>query len=117
MIQSEWIFLRRVTTNMLDEFAGVETMIQETFPPCLFFRKTKSLSPIVGALSKILVKKSSVGFLNIVTSENEKYLSFQRASAELIQAMPGGGARFPTPVTYLCSGKKGMMDTKTGLRQ
>ena len=30
-IQLEWIFLQNITTNMGDMFAGVETMIQETF--------------------------------------------------------------------------------------
>ena len=36
-IQSEWIFLQRVTWDTGDSFTGVENMIRETFPPCLFF--------------------------------------------------------------------------------
>ena len=39
---------------------------------CLFFGKTKSLSPIVGDLSNMLVKKYELGLLNPVTSANEK---------------------------------------------
>ena len=67
-------------------------MIWETFLPRLFFGKTKTLSPIVGALSTMPVKKSGLSFLNPVTSEQDKYLSSQRGSAELIWAMTGGGA-------------------------
>ena len=46
-IQSEWIFLQRVTWDTEDAFLGVDKMIQETFLPRLFFGKTKTLSPIV----------------------------------------------------------------------
>ena len=44
--------LQRVTWDKGDIFAGVEKKIQETFLPRLFFGKTKTLSPILGALSK-----------------------------------------------------------------
>ena len=74
-IQSEWTFLQRVTWNTGDAFAGVDKIIQETFLPRLFFRKTKILSPIVGALSTIPVNKYGLGKLNPVTSAYEKYLS------------------------------------------
>ena len=37
------------------------------------------------------VKKSELGLLNTVTSSQEKYLSYQRGSAELVQAVTGGG--------------------------
>ena len=56
-----------------------------------FLRKEKNLSPIVGALSTMPVKKSELGLLNTVTSSQEKYLSYQRGSAELVQAVTGGG--------------------------
>ena len=74
-IQSEWIFLQRVTWDTGDLFAGVEKMIRKTFSPRLFFRKTKTLSPVVGALSTMPVRKYGLGLLNPVTSEQEKYLS------------------------------------------
>ena len=48
-------------------FSGVEKIIQETFLPRLFFRKAKTLSPIIEALSTMLVKKSGLGLLNTVT--------------------------------------------------
>ena len=67
-------------------------MIQETFLPCIFFGNTKTLSPIVGALSTMPVKKAGLGLLNPVTSEKEKYLSSQKGRAELIRAVIGGGA-------------------------
>ena len=63
-IQLEWIFLQHVTAYMGDVFAVVERMIQETFLPRLFFRYTKSLSPTVGALSTITVKKYGLVLLN-----------------------------------------------------
>ena len=91
-IQSEWIFLQRVTWDTGDAFAGVEKIIRKTFLPRLFFGNTKTLLPIVGALSNIPVKKPVLGILNPVTSEKEKYLSSQKGRAELIRAVIGGGA-------------------------
>ena len=38
------------------------------------------------------VKKSVLGLLNTVTSEQEKYLSSTRGSVELVWAVTGGGA-------------------------
>ena len=89
-IQSEWIFLQCVTWDTGDTFAGVEKMIWETFLPHLFFGKTKTLAPIVGALSTMMVNKSELGLLNLVTSAQEKYLRSQRGSAELVWAVTGG---------------------------
>ena len=74
-IQSEWIFLKRSTWDMGDAFAGVEKMIRETFLPCLFLRKTKTFSPIVGAISTMPVRKAGLGLLNTVTSSHENYLN------------------------------------------
>ena len=92
MIQSEWIFLKHLTWDTEDEFAGVEKILMETVLPCIFFRNKKPLPPIVGALSMMPVKKSGLGLLNTVTPEKEKYLSSQRRSGELIRAVTGGGA-------------------------
>ena len=89
-IQSEWIFLQRVTWYTGGAFAGVEKMIRGTFLPRLFFRK-KTHSPIVGSLSTMPVKKSGLGLLNPVTSAKDEYLSSQRGSVELIKAVAGGG--------------------------
>ena len=76
-IQSEWIFLQHVTWDTGDLFAGVDKIIWETFLPCLFFGKTKTLSPIVGNLSTMPIKMAGLGLLNPVTSEKDKYLSSQ----------------------------------------
>ena len=67
-IQSEWIFLQWVTLDMEGVFAGVENMVQETFLPRLFFRKTKTLSPIVGDISTMPIKMAGLGLLNLVVS-------------------------------------------------
>ena len=67
-------------------------MIQENFLPCLFFGKTKTLSPIVGNLSTIPVNKSVMGLLGPLTSAQEEHLRSPRGSAELVQAVTGGGA-------------------------
>ena len=67
-IQSECIFLQHVTWGTGESFVGVEKMIRETFFPCLFFGKTKTLPPVVGALSTVSVRKSRLGPLNPVTS-------------------------------------------------
>ena len=47
-------------------------MIQETFLPCLFFGKTKTLSPIVGTLSTMPIKVAKLVLLILVTSEKDK---------------------------------------------
>ena len=60
---------------MGDAFAGVEKMIQKTFLPRLFFGKSKTLSPIIGTLSKMSLNKYGLGLLNPVTSAKKKYLS------------------------------------------
>ena len=90
-IQSEMIFIQHVTWDTRDVFTGAEKMIQENFLPYIFFRKTKSLSPIVITLSTMLIKMNGLGLLNTVTSVKKKYLSSQRGSAGLIRDVTGGG--------------------------
>ena len=90
-IQSEWIFLQRVTWDTGDAFAGVEKMLRETFLPHIFFRNKKYLSPIVGYLSKLTFNKYELGIPNPVTSAKEKYLSSQWGITEPIYAVAGGG--------------------------
>ena len=67
-------------------------MFQENVLPRHFFGKSKSLSPIVGNISKMRVNKSGLGLLNIVTSTNEKESSSNRSSTELIQSMAAEGS-------------------------
>ena len=90
-IQSEWIFIKLVTSNIGDTFVVVEKMIWKTFLPHLFFKNTKSLSPIIGTLSTIIVSKYGLVLLDPVISANEKYLSLQWASVELIRDVAGWG--------------------------
>ena len=54
--------------------------------------ETKTLSPAVGSLSTMTVKKSRLGILNAMTSAQEKYLSYTLGSTELVQAVTGGGS-------------------------
>ena len=56
-IKSEWIFLQHVTWDTGDAFLGVEKMLWKFFLPRIFSGKTKHLSPIVGVLSTMLIKK------------------------------------------------------------
>ena len=56
-----------------------------------FLRKDKSLSPVIGALSTMQVRKSELGLLIPVTSAQENHLSSTRGSAELARAVTGGG--------------------------
>ena len=67
-IQSECIFLQHVTWDTGDAFTGVEKMIPETFFPRLLFGNMRTLSPVVGALSTMPVKKDGQGLLNTVAS-------------------------------------------------
>ena len=64
-------------------------MICETFLPRLLFGKTKTLSPVVGALITMLFSKAGLGLLNPVMSAQEKYLSSTRESVELILLVTG----------------------------
>ena len=88
-IQSEWIFLQRIIWDTGDAVAGVENMLWEKKLSRLLFRNTKTLSPIVGSLSTMPVKKSGLGLLNPVTPAKEKCLSSQMGSAELIRGVRG----------------------------
>ena len=74
-ILSEWLFLKPITWDTGDAFAGLEKMIRETFLPRLLFGKTKTLSPVLGALSTMSVKKSGLGILNPVILSHKEYLS------------------------------------------
>ena len=60
--------------------------------PRLFFVKTKPLSPVIGDISTMPVKKSGLGLLNPVTSYQENYLRSTRGITELVRAVTGGGA-------------------------
>ena len=76
---------------MGDAFAVVDKMIRESFLSCLFFGKKKTLSPAVGDLITIPVKKSGMRLMNPVTSSQENYLISTRGSKELVRAVTGGG--------------------------
>ena len=69
----------------------MDKIIQETLLPRLFFGNMKTLSPVVGVLSTTPVNKAGIEIMNAVTLEQEKYLSSQRGSAELIRAVTGEG--------------------------
>ena len=81
--------MQYLTKNTGYAFVGVEKILQETFLPCFFFVKSKSLPSIVGTLSMVLVKKSGLGLQNSVTSADEKPLSLQHLRTELIRYMKG----------------------------
>ena len=70
-------------------FSGVENFLQEIFLLCLLFEKPRFIPPIVGTLIKILLKKSSLGLQDLLTSDDKKYLSLICASSELIASIPG----------------------------
>ena len=84
-------FIQHVNTDTWDAFAGVYKIIWETFLPRLFFGTTKSLSPIVGSLSMVPVKKYLLELLNPVMSAKDKYLGLQQSSVEIIWAVMGVG--------------------------
>ena len=70
----------------------VEKIIWETFLPRIFFKNTKTLAPIVEALSTMPVNKAVLRLLNPMMSVQDKYIRFQWGSSELIQAVTGGKA-------------------------
>ena len=68
-------------------FAGVEKLLRGGGFPGLFLGKYKSLTPLVGTLNTIPVKKSGLGLQNPVTSTDKKFQSSRRASTELIHTV------------------------------
>ena len=83
-VQSEWLSLQRVTKDMVQALAGLETFLWETFLLRLFFGKSKILPPVIGALIALPVKKYGMGLQNPVTSEKEKHDSLLCVSCDLI---------------------------------
>ena len=72
--------------DTVQAFMELEKVLWETFLPCLLFGKSKTLPPIVGALSKMPVKKSEMVLQSIVTSLKEKYTSLLRVSDNIIDS-------------------------------
>ena len=70
-IQLHWIFLKHVTKNMVDTFAGMDKLLWEIFLPRHFFRKPKYLPTIVGNLSTTTINKDGPGLQNPVMSANK----------------------------------------------
>ena len=60
--------MKCITWDTGDAFTVVEEIIRETFLPHIFFRKTNTLSSIVGDLSTIPVNMAELGLLNPVMS-------------------------------------------------
>ena len=69
------VFYNTSQKNIEDKFAGVEKIPKKNVFPRLFFGKPKTLSPIVGTICTLLVKKAGLGLLNSVTSAKNKILS------------------------------------------
>ena len=70
-------------------FEGLDKVLQETFLPRLFFRRLKTLHPVVGYLSMFLVKKYQPGLQKPMPSSAEKYNSLLRAICDLIGKVKG----------------------------
>ena len=59
---------------------GADFFLRETFLLRIFFGKSKTLPPIIGAISTLPVNKSISVLQNPMTSEKEKYNSLICAS-------------------------------------
>ena len=68
-IQSELIYIQRITWGTGCVSAGVQKMLQETFLPRIFYGETISLSPNIGDLSTMPTKNDRLGLLNLSASE------------------------------------------------
>ena len=66
-IQSEWILLQKVMEYTVFELAIVEIILHKTFLPQIFSRKTNPPPLTIGTLSMMPVKKSGIGFQNMMT--------------------------------------------------
>ena len=90
MIQSEWIFLQDVTWDTGDAFSGVEKMIHGFF--CLVLSLERKTPPTHCKISKYDAgQETPIRLLNSVKSAKDKYQSSQKSSAEIVQAVTGGG--------------------------
>ena len=70
--QLEWIFLQCTTKDTGKAFLVVEKVLWGIFFASSFLWNIKPLSPVVGSLSTLLVKKSGMGIHNPVTSAADK---------------------------------------------
>ena len=59
-VQSEWVSLQCMMKYMGQTFAGLEKVLQETFLPCLFFGKYKTLPSVIGYLNMLPLKRSGM---------------------------------------------------------
>ena len=69
-------------------FGGFEKVVRETFLPRLFFDRSKTLPPVVGAPSMLPLKIRS-GPKNPMTSAAEKHTGSLYASCKLVGAVTG----------------------------
>ena len=56
-------------------FLGLEKVLQESFFPRIFSGKLRTIPPVVGSLSMLMVKKSGLGLQNSMTFSKDKYNS------------------------------------------
>ena len=70
-------------------FAVVRKVLRETFLPCLFFEKLKTLPPAVGILIVLTVKKYGLVLQNLVTSAANKSMSLLCERYELVGVVTG----------------------------
>ena len=64
---------QRVKKDMWQAFLGMEKVLRETFLPRIFFGKSKTLTPFIGALSTFPVKKYRLDLQNPMTAAKDKY--------------------------------------------
>ena len=67
VIQPEWKILQRVKKTTGQAFEGLEKFLQETFLTCILFGRLNPPLPVVGAISTLTVKKSSMVLRKPVT--------------------------------------------------
>ena len=90
-MQSKSKLIQLVTWDTGDAFTGVGGIIRETFLLLIIFENAKTLSPIMVYLSKIPVKKSGLGILNMVKPAQEKNLFSHWGSSELVRDVTVNG--------------------------
>ena len=90
-MQSKSKLIQLVTWDTGDAFTGVGEIIRETFLLLILFEKAKTLSLIMLYLSKMPVKKSRLGILNMVTPAQEKNLFSHWGSSELVRDVTVNG--------------------------
>ena len=89
-LQSEWMYLQRVTDRVSDDFAPIERAIQEDFLPALFDARKEEIAEMRPLLA-LSVRRAGLGIPVPTLSGPPSYRTSTQCTAMLTQSLLTGG--------------------------